>query len=147
MYFTFFFKGASSSGVLTIQARTVYEPIKYYQTILNLYKSFGFQTLKANAVLNSDDAMTWYAPNKRNPKIIFKQRQSQALYIQQQKKQPLHNWRVNSFFSDHEPENLGQSPARHMCRPLHAKPHRLPCCYESTSKGPPLAKHFVWLGL
>lgn len=29
----FFFKGASSSGVLTIQARTVDELIKYYQTI------------------------------------------------------------------------------------------------------------------
>lgn len=28
-----FFKGASSSEVLTIQARTVYELIKYYQTI------------------------------------------------------------------------------------------------------------------
>lgn len=32
--------------------------------------------------------MTWYAPNKRNTKIIFKQRQPQALCIQQQKKKP-----------------------------------------------------------
>lgn len=47
------------------------------------------------------------------------------------------------FSSDHEPENLGRSRARHTYRPLQAKPHRLPCCYESTRKDPPLEEQFI----
>lgn len=77
----FFFKGASSSEVLTIQAHTVYELIKYYQTIQNPYESFGFLTLKANAVLNSDDAMTWYAPNKKTHQNYFQTKDDLWLYI------------------------------------------------------------------
>lgn len=75
--------------MLTIQAHTVYELTEYYQTILNLYESFGFATLKANAVLNSD-AMTWYAPNKRKTKIIFKDHLRLYIHNSREKK-PLHN--------------------------------------------------------
>lgn len=92
----FFFKGASSSEVLTIQAHTVYKLIKYYQTIQNPYESFGFLTLKANAVLNSDDAMTWYAPNKKTHQNYFQTKDDLWLYIytHQQKK------RVSSHLKD-----------------------------------------------
>lgn len=82
--------------MLTIQAHTVYELIKYYQTIQNPYESFGFLTLKANAVLNSDDAMTWYAPNKKTHQNYFQTKDDLWLYIytHQQKK------RVSSHLKD-----------------------------------------------
>lgn len=142
-------KGASSSGVLTIQAHRVYELIKHYQIIWNLYKSFGFPTLKANAVLNLGDARTWYAPNTRNTNILFEQRQSQALQMQQQKKNQLpHEWGVNFFFSDHKPEELGEVlPDFSAGGQLHAKPPRLPCCCRSVHKGFPLAKQLAQLSI
>lgn len=109
-------KGASSSGVLTIQAHRVYELIKHYQIIWNLYKSFGFPTLKANAVLNLEDARTWYAPNTRNTNILFEQRQSQALQMQQQKKKPASSWmRGELFLLRSQARRVGWSPARLQC--------------------------------